>query len=117
MRLVLIDKNNQVCGDTAALALRFPEWNEIAAEYSKDNVEGWATVAARLLDERLGRHCRDYKFSPFAPKGASEGYFVFDCDGDESRAPPVILDGVDPEDITPKVMTACFYVGYVRCDH
>ena len=117
-RLVLIDKKSvRVCGDTAALAPRFPEWAKIAAENSKDKLEGLATVAARLLDENRGIGCRLYKFSPFAANDASEGYFVFDCDYEWDNAPPVVTYSVDPKEAIGAVMTGCFYVGYVRCEH
>ena len=88
-----------------------------ATTRSKYNVEGLATIAARLLDESLGKTCRAYKFSTFEANGNSDGYFVFDCGCDGDRAPPVMSDlAADPE-TTAAVMTGCFYVGYVRRDH
>ena len=76
-----------------------------------------AEIAAeeRKLDETLA--CRAYEFSTFEANGDSEGYFVFDCDCEGHRAPPVVSDLAADLETTAAVMTGCFYVGYVRCDH
>jgi hypothetical protein len=112
-RIVLIDKKNHVRADTAALALDSREWAEIAAKGLSNRVT-FAIRAAKLLDERHGRACRAYGFSPFATAD-SDGYFVFDCD--TPSAPPLIFEGHTDPSATAEVMMACFYVGYVRRHH
>jgi hypothetical protein len=109
-RLVLIDKKNEIRADTAALSLESREWAEIAAHGEHDHRD-LAIRTARFLDERCGKTCRCYSFTPFAMDG-SEGYFVFDCNVD--RAPLAIFES-EALDATTAVMTACFYIGYVRC--
>ena len=117
MRLVLIDKQtNRVCGDTSAFASsRFDEW-EAAAARGKDDLEALATIAARLLDESLGKTCRAYEFSTFEAKGETDGYFVYDCDYEAYQGTPGMSGLADPAAMV-EVVTRCFYVGYVRCDH
>ncbi|TLG71251.1 hypothetical protein [Methylocystis sp. B8] len=111
-RLVLIDKKNRICGDTAALSPRCSYAWAYATTRGKPDIEGLVLIAARLLDESLGKTCRAYKFSTFETKGDSDGYFVFDCDC--YQAAPADLDG--PAAMVA-VMTSCFYVGYVRRDY
>lgn len=111
-RLVLVDKKNRVCGDTAAFLQRCAYAWACATTRGKPDIEGLAHVAARLLDESLGKTCRAYKFSTFESNGDSDGYFIFDCDC--YQAAPTDLG--DPA-ATVAVMTSCFYVGYVRRDH
>lgn len=77
--LVLVDKKNCVRGDTATLAAHSFAWAYASACAGKDDVPGLATVAARLLDAKLGRSGRGYSFSTFDSNGDSDGYFVFDC--------------------------------------
>ena len=112
-RIVLIDKKNHVRADTAALALDTREWAEIAA-IGQSNRVTFAIRAAKLLDERHGRACRAYGFTPFATAD-TDGYFVFDCD--TPSAPPLIFEGHSDPRATVEVMMACFYVGYVRRHH
>jgi hypothetical protein len=88
-RIVLIDKKNHVRVDTAALALDSREWAEIDAK-ERDNQATVVIRAAKLLDERNGRVCRAYGFSPFEAE-VSDGYFVFDCN--TPGAPPLIFEG------------------------
>jgi hypothetical protein len=115
MRLVLIDKQNRVRGDTANLGVRSFAW-AYASTCGKVDVADLATVAARLLDAKLGHAGRGYSFSTFTSNGDSDGYFVFDCGRKADRTPPTLAEGAGPE-ATAAVMTACFYVGYVRRDH
>ena len=111
-RIVLIDKKNRVCGDTAAFSPLCSYAWAYATTCGKPDIKGLAPIAARLLDESLGKTCSAYKFSTFETNGDSDGYFVFDCDCYRA-APP---DLGDPA-ATVAVMMSCFYVGYVRCDH
>lgn len=114
MRLVLIDsETNSVCGDTAALATRSPEWIEATAR--ERDPESLAKIAARLLDESLGKTYRTYNFASFAPRGSPAGYFVFRCDCEGNRVPPVVSDQSDSAEAISAVMMGCFYVGYVLC--
>lgn len=113
-RFVLIDKENRIRGDTAKFASRSRAW-AYASVRTRNNVAGLATLAARLLDARRGNRCRAYRFSAFAPNGDSDGYFVFDCGPVADRAPEPLPDNAEPE-AAAAVMTACFYVGYVRRD-
>lgn len=81
-RLVLVDrKTNRVCGDTAASGPHTPIWTTIAAR--DEDVAGLAALAARLLDQSLGRTARDYIFTPFVFNQDSDGYLIFDCSSDE----------------------------------
>jgi hypothetical protein len=80
---VLIDKKNHVRADTAALALDSREWADIAVK-GRSNRVTFAIRAAKLLDERHGRACRAYGFTPFATAD-TDGYFVFDCDTPSRR--------------------------------
>jgi hypothetical protein len=115
MRLVFIDsETNRVCGDTAALATRSPEW--INAAVRERDPERLARTAARLLDESLGRTYRTYNFASFAPRDSSAGYFVFRCDCEGVHFPLVASDQSDSTQAVSAVMTSCFYVGYVLCD-
>jgi hypothetical protein len=114
MRLVLIDKQNRVRGDTADLAAHSFAW-AYASNCGKGDVANLATIAARLLDAKLGHASRGYSFSTFTSSRDSDGYFVFDCGCRAVRAPRILADGAGPE-ATAEVMTACFYVGYVRRD-
>lgn len=111
-RLVLLDKKNRVCGDTAAFSPRCSYAWAYASTCCKPDIKGLAPIAARLLDESLGKTCRAYKFSTFESNGGSDGYFVFDCDC--YQAAPADLG--DPA-ATAAVMMSCVYVGYVRRDH
>ena len=115
MRLVFVDsESNRVCGDTAALAARCPEWVE-ASSHDTD-LESLARTAARLLDESSDKTFRTYQFVSFAPQGHSKGYFVFRCECEGDRALPPVSDQSDPADTISAVMTSCFYVGYVQSD-
>lgn len=115
MRLVLVDsESNRVCGDTASLAARFPEWAE-ASTRDRD-IERLAKTAARLLDESSGKTFRTYDFASFAPRDNSKGYFVFQCEREGERALPPVSDQSDPADALSAVMTSCFYIGHVRTD-
>ena len=113
--LVLIDKQNRVRGDTAVLASHSFAW-VYASAWGKNAVEDLATVAARLLDAKLGQTGGAYTFSSFASKGDSDGYFIFDCGRTADWAPAPFSDNAE-SGATAAVMTACFYVGYVRRDH
>ncbi len=115
-RLVLVDKKNCVRGDTATLASHSFAWAYASACGGKGDVPGLATLAARLLDAKFGRGGSGYSFSTFNSNGGSDGYFVFDCGRVADRAPPALADGAN-QDATYAVMTACFYIGYVRRDH
>ncbi|HEY8126564.1 MAG TPA: hypothetical protein VIF88_14225 [Methylocystis sp.] len=112
-RFVLLDKENRIRGDTAELALRSREWADIAA--LDGNIEELAIRAARLLDKNCGHAGQAYEFVPFSGNDDSDGYFIFDCNGD--RAPPAICEAAHDPDVTVAVMTACFYRGFVRCRH
>lgn len=111
-RFVLIDKENRIRGDTAKFASRSRVWAYASARAGND-IARVATLAARLLDARRGNRSRAYRFSAFAPDGDSDGYFIFDCGPVADRAPEALSDDAEPEAATA-VMTACFYVGYVR---
>lgn len=111
-RLVLIDTKNCIRGDTATLAAHSLEW-AYASACGNGNVAELATVAARILDAKLGENSRAYSFSTFATKGNSDGYFVFECDLVADRAPPPLAEDAGAEAIAA-VMTSCFYVGYVQ---
>jgi hypothetical protein len=112
-RLVLVDRQNRIRGDTAALISNSFAW-AYASTCAHDDVANLATTAARILDANLGQIGRDYRFSTFATKGNLDGYFVFECDRAADRVPPTLADA-GPEAITA-VMTSCFYVGYVDRD-
>lgn len=110
-RLVLVDKKNRVCVDTAALASRSQEWAEIEA--CEGDIKTLAVRVARLLNAERGKAGHAYSFRAFAD-GASDGYFVFDCGYCADRAPPALAaNDADPYAAT-MVMMGCFYVGYVR---
>ncbi|MGJ0396248.1 MAG: hypothetical protein ACR65U_08490 [Methylocystis sp.] len=114
VRLVLIDKENRIRGDTAKFASRSRAWAAASAR-ARNNLKDVATLAARLLDARLGKKGRSYRFSAFAPKAESDGYFIFDCGDRATNRPEPLSDNAEPE-AAAAVMTACFYVGYVhRC--
>jgi len=113
-RLVLVDQQNHIRGDTAALTSNSFAW-AYASVWSSDDMADLATTAARILDANLNQIGRAYSFSPFAPKGDSDGYFVFECDRAAERAPAALAEDAGME-ATTAVMTACFYVGYVHRD-
>jgi hypothetical protein len=115
-RLVLTDKMNHICGDTAALASRSPEWADLMA-CECDDIQSLAVRAARLLDAEQGKAGCAYKFCSFAADYGSDGYFVFDCGCCADRAPPALAAGDPDPHAATMVMMGCFYVGYVRRDH
>ena len=117
-RLVLVDRaSNRVCGDTSAPGPYAQLWTEIAA-HLEDDVAVLSTLAARLLDQSLGRTARDYVFSPFAEDQDSDVYLIFDCSSCKgAAAPPIATETLDPDAATYSVMTRCIYVGYVRRKH
>jgi len=115
-RLVLVDHENRVRGDTAAIMADSAEWALLEDDIRSviASPAELAIRAARLVDRRHGRICRAYGFTAFAANNA-DGYFVFNCDA--HRAPPAIVDDGDDLAATAAVMTACFYLGFVsrRC--
>lgn len=112
-RLVLVDRLNRVRGDTAAMMSDSAEWTLAANDIRSvtANPAELAIRAAQAVDRRHGRICQAYDFTAFAEDNA-DGYFVFDCDA--HRAPPAIVDDEDDPAATNAVMTACFYLGFVR---
>jgi hypothetical protein len=113
-RFVLVDrKSNRVCGDTSAPGPNAETWNKISA-HLEHNVPMLAVSAARLLDQNAGKTAGDYIFTPFVPKGDSDGYLIFECNCDGDHAPLTDSDPSDPNETIYTVMTSCLYIGYVR---
>jgi hypothetical protein len=113
-RLVLVDRQNRVRGDTAALTSNSFAW-AYASACGSDDMADLATTAARILDANFGQSAHGYHFSTFAAKDDADGYFVFECDRAAERAPPALAENAGME-AAAAVMTACFYVGHVHRD-
>lgn len=102
-RYILIDNNSgYIYGDSA----------DFAAGRDITSIED----AARLMDESIGEHGREYVEHRSNPHSTVTGYHVYRADVGGSEAVAVIHDGQDQETIDA-VTESCEYVGFVESRH
>lgn len=101
-RFILIDNNSgYIFGDSA--------------DFASGNQSDLTPVeAARLLDESIGEHGREYSELSSQPRDTRTGYAVYRADIDGSEAVPVVYDGQDQETISA-VERDCEFVAFVEC--
>lgn len=100
-RYILIDNNSgYIFGDSA----------DFAAGNQSDLTP---TEAARLMDESIGEHGREYRELSSVPRDTRTGYAVYRADINGSEAVPVVQDGQDREMIEA-VERDCEFVAFVE---
>jgi hypothetical protein len=115
MRLILIDSSSGfIFGDTANSRLgRLDEWIDNNSDAIGDT-ERLSLLAARLLDDSIGEHGREYEFVRYEPPDTRTGYFIYRADINGSDALPVVTDGQNQETIDA-VHRDCRFEGFVEC--
>ena len=115
MRLILIDNNSGfIFGDTANHRLgRLDDWIDNNSDDIGDTAR-LSLLAARLLDDSIGEHGREYAFIARDPSDAGTGYLIFRADIDNSEILPIVTDGRDRETIGA-VARGCRFEGFVEC--
>ena len=115
VRLILIDNNSGlVFGDTANYLLAsLNDWRENNSNNNSDTAR-MSLIAARLLDETIGEHGREYGFVNCDPRETRTGYLIYRADIDGSDAVPVVTDGQNRE-LIHSVRSACRLEGFVEC--
>jgi hypothetical protein len=100
-RYILIDNNSgYIFGDSA----------DFAAGNQSDLTP---TEAARLMDESIGEHGREYRELSCMSRDTRTGYAVYRADINGSEAVPVVQDGQDREMIEA-VERDCEFVAFVE---
>lgn len=110
MRLILVDRSDELCGDVSAGARMF---QKLPPHTTSAEIEALAKASARFVDETAGRHSRSYRFSCFSPSKKSLGYQLY-----------IAPEGAEISSGTPSgservgatltdVLTKCFYFGFV----
>jgi hypothetical protein len=115
MRLILIDNSSGfIFGDTANYLIgRLDEWRDNNSDDNSDT-ERLSLLAARLLDDSIGEHGREYEFVRYDPLDTRTGYFIYRADIDGSEAVPVVTNGKSQETIDA-VRRDCRFEGFVEC--
>ena len=115
MRLILIDNNSGlIFGDTANYLLaRLNDWRENNSDNNSDTAR-LSLMAARLLDDTIGEHGREYGFINYDPCDTRTGYLIYRADIDGSDALPVVTDG-QKQEMIHSVKSACRLEGFVEC--
>jgi hypothetical protein len=115
MRLILIDGGSGfIFGDTANYRLgRLDEWIENNFD-DRGDTERLSLLAARLLDDSIGEHGRDYAFINYDPCDTRAGYLIHCADIDGADIPPIVTDGQNQETIDT-VKRDCRFEGFVEC--
>jgi len=115
MRLILIDNHSRlIFGDTANYRLGgLDEWRDNNSDNSSD-IERLSLLAARLLDDSIGEHGREYEFINYDPHDTRTGYFIYRADINGSDALPVVTDGRNQETIDA-VERDCRFEKFVEC--
>jgi len=115
MCLILIDNHSRlIFGDTANYRLGgLDEWRDSNSDNSSD-IERLSLLAARLLDDSIGEHGREYEFINYDPRDPRTGYFIYRADINGSDALPVVTDGQNQETIDA-VHRDCRFEGFVEC--
>ena len=94
-RYILIDSNSgYIFGDSA--------------DFAAGNSDLTPTEAARLMDESIGEHGREYRELSSVPRDTRTGYAVY-----RAEAVPVVQDGQDREMIEA-VERDCEFVAFVE---
>jgi hypothetical protein len=115
MRLILIDNNSGlIFGDTANYLLaRLNDWRENNSDNNSDTAR-LSLMAARLLDDTIGEHGREYGFINYDPRDTRTGYLLYRADIDGADALPVVTDG-QKQEMIHSVRSACRLEGFVEC--
>ncbi|MGA8169819.1 MAG: hypothetical protein WB816_03120 [Methylocystis sp.] len=115
MRLILIDDiSGFIFGDTANYRLgRLDEWIDNNSDNDGDT-ERLSLLAARLLDDSIGEHGREYQFVDHDLDHAGAGYSVYRANIDGLDSPPIVIDGRNREAIDA-VRRDCRLEGFVEC--
>ena len=115
MRLILIDNSSGfIFGDTANSRLgRLDEWIDNNSDAIGDT-ERLSLLAARLLDDSIGEHGREYEFFNHDARDIVSGYLIYRADFNGSEVLPVVTDGKNQETIAA-VQRDCRLEGFVEC--
>jgi hypothetical protein len=115
MRLILIDNNSGlIFGDTAnCLLARLNDWRENNSDINSDAAR-LSLLAARLLDDSIGEHGREYEFFNHDAGDIVSGYLIYRADFNGSEVLPVVTDGKNQETIVA-VQRDCRLEGFVEC--
>ncbi|WP_018409541.1 TonB-dependent receptor plug domain-containing protein [Methylocystis rosea] len=127
----------QVNASNAVETLRYLPSIEIVEKFPGDrfqDIQGRTTgpfqpavfLVARGQTSRLGgtsirpkpgQDDSRYVLTPFGPDRESHGYLIFNCSRKGGQEASIISDPPDPDEAIYSLVTSCFCVGYVSCDH